>query len=365
VAPLERALRDDSSAVRSSAAVALGEVGVASSAPALIVVAQRDEDLFVRKAAEAAIGRLGLEVADLPGLYQELDADGKARWLRGIGQSPNFDNYALALDSLRDPSGVVREAAIEALAEVPSSLEARVVGELERLARDPSYGRDAVEAVVALGTLRSEGASRVLLMLLGEGDRFLLPVILQSLGGHTNQAALDAVDSFLDSEEGAIRSSAARAMGRQAELVFQRDGETGRALDRLSRALEALELSDPLAEGQLLVRAGHILAATGDLEQAQERFFRALDVLGGARDRQADLAKAEALKGLAEVGRKTGDVGQAEKMLLEALALEEAVLPPGSPELATAYERISSFYREIGNESAARYYAERAGSRPR
>jgi tetratricopeptide (TPR) repeat protein len=154
-------------------------------------------------------------------------------------------------------------------------------------------------------------------------------------------------------------------MGRQAELVFQRDGETGRALDRLSRALEALELSDPLAEGQLLVRAGHILAATGDLDQAQERFFRALDVLGGARDRQADLAKAEALKGLAEVGRKTGDVGQAEKMLLEALALEEAVLPPGSPVLATAYERISSFYREVGNESAARYYAERAGSRPR
>jgi predicted ATPase/DNA-binding XRE family transcriptional regulator len=101
-----------------------------------------------------------------------------------------------------------------------------------------------------------------------------------------------------------------------AALMSYTQGDLGRAQARLTRAMALARSAD---ETVALVVAdnlfGHVDHAAGNLDSARERFTRTIDVF-----RQFDIpwGVGNALSGMGGVALSAGDVGQAERLLVEA-----------------------------------------------
>jgi predicted ATPase/DNA-binding XRE family transcriptional regulator len=106
-------------------------------------------------------------------------------------------------------------------------------------------------------------------------------------------------------------------------LMWYAQGELERARTALARALS---IADAAGDRDVFITAdnllGHLEQAAGNLDQARVRFARSVEAF---RTRAVPWGVGNALSGLAAVALSTGDVGQAERLLLEATAaLREA-----------------------------------------
>jgi predicted ATPase/DNA-binding XRE family transcriptional regulator len=101
-----------------------------------------------------------------------------------------------------------------------------------------------------------------------------------------------------------------------AALMSYTQGDLGRAQARLTRAMA---LARSTNETVVLVVAdnlfGHVDHALGDLDSARERFTRTLEVF---RQFAIPWGVGNALSGMAGVALEAGDVGEAERLLVEA-----------------------------------------------
>jgi len=106
-------------------------------------------------------------------------------------------------------------------------------------------------------------------------------------------------------------------------LMWYTQGELERARAALARALS---IADAAGDRDVFITAdnllGHLEQAVGNLDEARVRFARSVEAF---RTRAVPWGVGNALSGLAAVALSTGDVSQAEHLLLEATAaLQEA-----------------------------------------
>jgi HEAT repeat protein len=233
VPELQKALNDDSYAVRAGAALALGLIGPASR-PAVLALAGKlkDPEALVRTAAAQALGRIGsLARAGVPALRTSLtDKDASvqveaalALWkVANEARGASVLAKALQGEALAERSaaalgeiGPAAKAAIPALRAALKATSPRL-----RIAAAEALYRVSKDAEVSLPVLESLCESKE------AGDRLLAISALGTLAAEPKAVALLA--RMLKSKEGETRREAACSLA-----------ERGAALDKAGPALEA------------------------------------------------------------------------------------------------------------------------------
>lgn len=165
----------------------------------------------------------------------------------------------------------------------------------------------------------------------------------------------------LDRERNAPAQDIARDLYRLGTLEFS-SGDNNLGLDLLRQAAAQLEAgnADYTTQyasiqhdiGVMLIQRGELAEARNVLEGVRESRMR---LLGGEHP---DVAVT--LKELAGISRQEGHSDEAERLYLEALAINEAMLGNEHPETANNLNSLAVFYRGLGNDAKALEFAQRA-----
>ncbi|MCI0490658.1 MAG: HEAT repeat domain-containing protein [Blastocatellia bacterium] len=188
---LATALDDSSPLVRAAAIAGLGYTGDSTYAPSAAALLARDKDVFVRKAAAYALGRLGGPVATA-GLIEALKD--KKEEVRGaaaaaLGEYANPSAIEPLISSLGDKSDFVRAYAARALGINRSAARAATPLLIKLLDADKSL-EVKQEAAVALGLI---------------GDRAALPALSRAErdeNPYLSRAALEAIKQIEQTKPG-------------------------------------------------------------------------------------------------------------------------------------------------------------------
>jgi len=358
IATLRRALADSTAAVRTQAALALGQIGPAAAAAVGDLVALlHDPDETVRCRTAEALGRLGAQPAATVPALTALLADGsaavKAAAARGLGALGKEAAAAVPalIGLLQDRAEEVRTATAEAIAAVGHLTDAATDSLVEGLT-DPDnvvraqtaealgvIGEAAQDAAPALVEVVRHGDDRVrakavrALGMIGEAAADVaVPSLVRALHGHDSWVSALAAEALGQMGEGAdeaipaltrslhhrnplVRANAAEALANlgsaaaAARPVLEQAAhdEDGGVRRQVLRALGALGAPTPAAKRAVaaglrdadpLVRA----AAVGALGQWQDATRGSLDTLLGLLDDANDQVKVaviQVLPGLA------------------------------------------------------------------
>jgi HEAT repeat protein len=297
VATLGAALADDSAAVRTQAAWALGRMGLlaAAAAPGLIRLL-RDGDETVRCQAAEALGRVGgegispLGIAALVELLQDASAPVKAAAARALGTLKTAAAPAIPalVPLLQDREGAVRTAAAEAIAQA-GPLNAAAIGTLvDGLASPDNVVRArTAEALGTIGAAAGEAAP-ALVEAMADGNDRVRGKAAEALGKIGEAAAAAAVPGLmrtLRDQDNWVSALAAEALGQMGESA---DG----AIPALVRSLRHL---NPQVRGNAAEALGKMGGAAAAARPALE--IAARDEDGGAR--------SQSIRALGAIGRPT------------------------------------------------------------
>ncbi|MBE9112850.1 HEAT repeat domain-containing protein [Nodosilinea sp. LEGE 07298] len=209
IAGLLQVLQHQDSAVRRSAADALGNLGSEAAIPALLQALQH-QDSDVRMSAADALGNLGSEAA-IPALLQALQHQdwyvrgSAADALGNVGSEAAIPGL---LQALQHQDWDVRRSAADALGSLGS--EAAIPGLLQALQHQNWSVRES--AADALGSLGSEAAIPGLLQALQHQDSYVRRRAADALGNVGSEAAIPALLQALQHQDSDVRRSAADAL---------------------------------------------------------------------------------------------------------------------------------------------------------
>ena len=260
---LDKALGDESSAVRTQAATALGTIGPAASstAPQLIALL-KEPDETVRRHAAAALGQVGGDpaaavealttllsdpsasvkadaaralgvlkkaaapaVSALAALLQDRDETVRDAAAEAISQVGPLDHAATDIlkEGLASPDNVIRAQTAEALGTIGASVEDTAPA----LAAALTDGNDrvrgkAAEALGKIGEAAAETAVPSLVRALRDQDNWVSALAAEALGqmGESADAAVPAVVNSLKHLNPQVRGNAAEALGNLGETAF-------------------------------------------------------------------------------------------------------------------------------------------------
>lgn len=224
---LSAALADESAAVRTQAATALGTIGPAASAtaPRLIDLLKEDDEI-VRRQAAIALGRVGGDseaaVRALTELLSDPSASVKADAARSLGSLKKAAAPAVSALAalLRDQVDSVRDAAAEAISQIGTLDEAATEILKEGLESPDNVVREhTVEALGAIGASAEEAAPALAAALFDGNDR-VRGKAAEALGKIGEAAAETAVPSLvraLRDQDNWVSALAAEALGQMGE----------------------------------------------------------------------------------------------------------------------------------------------------
>ena len=208
---LIKALEEENSNVRSSAASALGKIGSEAAIPGL-VQAIEDADSAVCLSAASALGKIGSEAA-IPGLIKALKhADSAVRWRAAetLGKIGSEAAIPGLIKALKHAYFDVRWRAAEALGKIGS--EAAISGLLQALEDENSAVR--LRTVSALGKIGSEAAIPGLVKALEDEDSAVRLRAEEALGKIGSEASVSGLVKALEDKDSAVRLRAAEALGK-------------------------------------------------------------------------------------------------------------------------------------------------------
>jgi len=210
------ALRDESAAVRSNAAGALGKIGTPEAVQAL-VNALRDENADVRRYAAGALGKIGTLEAVQALVSASRDENVVVRriaaWALGMMKAGTPEAVQVLVSALRDESAAVRVTAARALGAMKAGTP-EVVQVLVRALRDESADMRS-NVARALGNIGAPEAMRALVSVLRDKKAAVQRNAAWALGG-MKEGTLEAVQALVNAlrdESTAVRRTAARALG--------------------------------------------------------------------------------------------------------------------------------------------------------
>lgn len=252
---LIEALRDPNIQMRTSAAIALGNIGpeAAAATPTLQHVQLNDSDEMVRWDAGVALGKIHVDSVSylLPALRSP-DSNVRLRAVSALGAMPVELKVGLPLliSALKDPDSTVRNRAISVLNVIPHSTASdelpglsSAIPELIGAQKDPNNTVRA-QATSLLGRTGPTERDAVLALItaLNDSDGMVRQQAIQALGliGAETKAAVPALIAVLKDSRSKDGSSAAQALSRIAAT----SEDTGRS-DMLKPLTEAAAAVDP------------------------------------------------------------------------------------------------------------------------
>jgi HEAT repeat protein len=295
VAMLPTALRDESAAVRTQAALALGRIGPTSrSATQDLIGLLKDTDETARCRAAEALGQLGgaeeTTVNALVGLLQDASVPVKVSAALALGALREAAASAVPalVPLLQDRDEAVRTVAAEAIAQA-GPLEGQATKALvEGLASpDTVVQAQTAEALGAIGTA-AQDAAPALVEALGNGSDRVRAKAVEALGKIGEAAAEVAVPSLvraLRDEDNWVSALAAEALGEMGESADE-------AVPSLIRSLRH---GNPLVRGNAAEALGKMSTAAAPARPALEK--AAVDEDGGVR--------SQAVRALGSIGPPT------------------------------------------------------------
>ncbi|WP_293330692.1 HEAT repeat domain-containing protein [Microcoleus sp. CAWBG58] len=329
-------LEDGNEDVRSSAALALGNLGNASETViSAMLLHLQDEDSWVRSFAAQTLGRLGnaSETVINALLLRLQDSDRSvssfaASALGRLGNASEVVINALLL-RLEDGDNSVRYWAASALGRLGNASGTVINALLLRLEDEDNSVRSS--AAAALGRLgnASETVINALLLGLEDGDNSVRSSVASALGnlGNASETVINALLLGLEDGDNSVRSSVASALGNlgnasgtviNALLLGLEDGDNSvrylaaSALGRLGNAsgtvINALLLA--LEDGDNSVRSS-AASALGNLGNASGTVINALLLALEDGDNSVRSSAASAL----------GNLGNASESVISALLL--------------------------------------------
>jgi HEAT repeat protein len=333
-------LNEPDPVVRSAIAGALGKIGLEyKDEPGVVTVRAlegllellRDLNPQVQVAAAEALGELGREEAVNPLLDELKDDNPQVRRAAAtaLGKIGAVGAAAeLARLATNDPFAEVRQAANRALEQIS---ECSVRSLLEALtSTDIQERQAATNQLLAAG----QGALPPLIRLAGSDDPYLRRLVAGVLGMIGDEAGLEPLFRLVDDAEGGVRLAAVQALGKIRHI---------RSAERLSRLLED---PDPKISGM----AANSLEKLGELalepvfvilthESADVR-VRVIDVLGRLRH---EGACERLVRGLRD--------SSAWVRLVSAQALGEIGEPMAVPALIDALDDRDKLVRAMAAEA--------------
>jgi HEAT repeat protein len=292
VETLESALADDSTAVRTQAALALGRIGPPAAAVATgLINLLKDADETVRCQSAEALGQVGGEedatVAALVELLQDASAPVKAAAARALGalKAAAAPAVSALVPLLQDREESVRTAAAEAIAQVGPLDEAATDTLVEGLASPDNVVRaQTAEALGTIGAAAEEAAPALVEAMTNGNDRVRAKAV-EALGkiGEPAAAAVPGLVRALRDQDNWVIALAAEALGQMGEAA---DG----AIPALIRSLGHL---NPLVRGNAAEAIGKMGEAAAGARPALEKVARDED---GA-------VRGQAIRALGAIGR--------------------------------------------------------------
>jgi HEAT repeat protein len=292
VATLEPALADDSAAVRTQAALALGRIGppAAAVAPGLIDLLE-DADETVRCQAAEALGQVGGDeratVAALVQLLQDASAPVKESAARALGALRKAAAPAVAalVPLLQDREESVRTAAAEAIAQVGPLNEAATDTLVEGLDSPDNVVR--AQTAEALGTIgaAAEEAAPALVEAMADGNDRVRAKAVEALGKIGESAAAAAVPGLvraLRDQDNWVSALAAEALGQMGESGDATVIALVRSLGHLNPRVRgnSAEALGKMGEAAVAARSALETAAGDEDGGVRSQAVRALGTIG-------------------------------------------------------------------------------------
>ena len=224
---LRTALKDEQPRVRRSAAYALGAFGPgAAAARDELITAAGDPSPIVRQNAAWALGRLGKEagadgVSQLRNLLKDDEPMVRRDALHALGEVGNPTAHpavrAMLQTAAAERDGVVRKAAVEALAHLVGKEDREDAAELYPLLKDkdPETRYNAAFVLGIIGGKEAAEGLPVLVEALKDRDQHfqeLAAAALQNIGPDAAPAAEALGDVLTASKEPKVRANAALAL---------------------------------------------------------------------------------------------------------------------------------------------------------
>jgi len=342
VTTLRAAMDDDSAAVRTQAALALGRIGppAASSAPALVGLL-KDADETVRCQAAMALGQVGGDVqeavAALVEQLQDASAPVKAAAAQALGALKKDAAPAVPalVPLLQDRDEAVRAAAAEAVAQVGTIDEEAADTLTEGLTSEDTVVRaQTAEALGTIGAASEDVAPALVAAMSDDNDRVRAKAVeaLGKIGEPAAAAAVPGLVRALRDQDNWVSALAAEALGQMGDAADGAVPALVRSLGHLNpqvrgNAAEALGNLGDAAAGARTALEG---AARDDDGGVRAQAVRALGVIGGStpaasRAVLAGLADDDPLVRAAAV-ETVGRWGEADEATLRGLVplLEDA-----------------------------------------
>jgi len=341
VPALIKALEDQNSFVRRSAALALGRIGPsARAAVPTLVRGCKDKEEIVRGAAAKALGEIGLPAESaISALMERLKDENTSVRNRAANSLSKMGAVAVPtlMEAINDDQALIRRYAVNTLGRIGPEAVRAVPALIEALKSDDALlGNYAAYALGKIGAAAVPGLTKAMKEIgpevrglaatafekMGKEARTALPALTQALKdsnprvrryaaralggiGSEAQAAIPTLMKALRDDNGSVRGAAARALAQigPAPLPMLRDALKDKdpllrrvAVVALAQAgLEAIEpLRDGLADDNSLVRAA---AAAGLLKMGPPAVSALVAVL--KNDNQ--LARRSAAKALLRV----------------------------------------------------------------
>lgn len=299
IATLRGALTDGSAAVRTQAALALGQIGPAAAgvAPELITLL-KDGDETVRCQAAEALGQVRGDTEPTLQALMELLQDASAPVKASAARALQYLKHAAApaavalVPLLQDREETVRTAAAAAIAQT-GQLDHQATGALVEglLSPDNLVQAQTAEALGAIGSAAQDTAP-ALVQALGNGNDRVRAKAAQALGKIGEAVAEVAVASLvraLRDPDNWVRALAAEALGEMGES----------ADDAVPALIHSLKHSNPQLRGNAAEALGKMGAAALRSRAALETAARDPD--GGVR--------SQAIRALGAIGQPT-PIGQ-------------------------------------------------------
>ncbi len=223
VTTLQSALADDSAAVRTHAALALGRIGLpaAALAPELIVML-KESDETIRCQVAHALGQVGGEVgATLAALVELLNDDSSpvkeaAAGALGAMKKAAAPAIPALVPLLQDSQQSVRTAAAEALARVGPLTQVATDALVEGLSSPDNLVRaHTAEALGTIGASAAEAAPALVEAMADGNDRVRAKAVqaLGKIGESAAEAAVPSLMRALRDQDNGVCALAAEALG--------------------------------------------------------------------------------------------------------------------------------------------------------
>lgn len=275
---LVQALKDPDARVRSSAAQALGSIGVeATEAVPHLIEALEDPDLYVHSSAAKALGKIGegrdeteAVVTLLIGALKDHSAHARESAAEALGDIGEGATQAVPhlIQALKDPESSVFASAIAALGKIGRRATQAVVPQLIEALKNPDENirHGAASALGYIG----EGAKEAVPQLteaLRDSDAFVRSGAAEGLGG-IGKAAEEAVPQLsqaLKDPDINVRDSAATALGKIGGGATQAVPQLARTLidpNKQVRASAAVAIGQ-IGEGAMMA-VPHLVQALKD-----------------------------------------------------------------------------------------------------